>query len=400
MSARCCWRRDAARRRSGRLAVLLAVLAAAVLPPRAVAECAPAWAERARARLVDPPLGLPPLYADPSEAPSAELIALGRRLFFDRRLSRAGTMSCGMCHIPEQGFTSNELRTPVGTGGASLRRNAPSLFNVAYRKSLFHDGREPFLETQPVNVFLEPREFALPSAGAVVERVRSLPEYAGAFERIFGGPATLDRIGAALAAYERTLLSAGSPFDRWYYGGEEDALDEAAKRGFALFTGRAGCARCHLVGPKWALFSDGGFHNTGAGYREAPPEKVRVQLAPGVFTEMERKVVESVGEPAEPDLGRHEVTRDPADLRRFATPSLRNVALTAPYMHDGSLSTLEEVVRFYDRGGGDDPAKDPLLRPLGLSEREIADLVAFLRSLTGDDVDALIGEARSSPPDG
>jgi len=381
------------------LSVLLAtwlLLAVSAVPSWA----APAWAERARARLLDPPLGLPPLYIDPAEAPSAALIALGRQLFFDRRLSRAGTMSCGMCHIPEQGFTNNELRTPVGTGGASLRRNAPALFNVAYRKSLFHDGREPFLETQPVDVFLEPREFALASAGAVVERVRALPGYPELFLAIFGGPPTLDRIGAALAAYERTLLSGNAPFDRWYYGGEEDALSAAAKRGFALFTGRAGCARCHRIEAKWALFTDGAFHNTGVGYRARPPERVRVQLAPDVFTELPRAVVESVGEPPEPDLGRYEVTRDPADLRRFATPSLRNVALTAPYMHDGSLSTLEEVVRFYDRGGGEDPAKDPLLRPLHLSEREIADLVAFLESLTGDNVRELVEEARSSPPDG
>ncbi len=357
------------------------------------------WAERARQRILDPPLGLPRRFDSGNGAPDAALIALGRKLFFDRRLSFAGTMSCGMCHIPEQGFTNNQLRTPIGTQGRSLRRNAPALFNVAYERRLFRDGREFSLETQVLGPLVEPREMANPAIGLVLERIRSLPDYRGRFEALFGGPATPDRLGAAIAAYERTILSANSPFDRWYYGGEQEALSEAARRGFALFTGRAGCVACHAMGEGSALFTDFSFHNTGVDARRETPAELRVQLAPGLFTLLPRQVVESVGEPTERDLGRFEITLDPADLHRFKTPSLRNVALTAPYMHDGSFSTLEEVVRFYDRGGGTLPGKDPLLRPLGLSEADIGDLVAFLKSLTGDNVPILIREARAAPPD-
>jgi len=377
-------------------ALLLLATSAAFAAPTEV----PAWAERARARLLDPPLGLPPLYDDPTQVPTAAQIALGRKLFFDRRLSFAGTMSCGMCHIPEQGFTNNELRTPVGTEGRSVRRNAPDLFNVAYRRRLFRDGREFSLETQPIDVLIDRHEMANPAIGMVIEKLRRLPDYRGRFERAFGGPATLDRLGAALAAYERTLLSARSPFDRWYYGGEADALSPAARRGFALFVGRAGCVACHRIERDHALFTDGDFHNLGLPPEPAIPTRVRVRLAPGVFTELPRALVASVGEPPSPDYGRFEITHDPADRGRFATPSLRNVALTAPYMHDGRFSTLEEVVRFYDGGGGPAPGKDPRLHPLGLSEREIRDLVAFLESLTGDDVAELVREARSAPPDG
>lgn len=342
-------------------------------------------------------LGLPAIAVPADNPQTPEKVALGRKLFFDRRLSFNGTMSCAMCHVPEQGFTSNELATPLGFEGRSLRRNAPTVLNVAYHPLLFHDGREHALETQVWGPLLAGNEMANPSVGHVIARLRSLPEYADAFERAFPGRGvTIETIGQAIAAYERTLVSGNSRFDRWRYGGETNALDAAEQEGFRLFTGKARCASCHTVGERSALFSDFKFHNTGVGWRRAHggAEKVRVELAPGVFTEVDARALDAVSERPQPDLGRFEVSLEPADRWAYKTPSLRNVALTAPYMHDGSIATLEAVVAFYDAGGVDNPGKSALLAPLGLTAAERAALVAFLRSLTGGNIAQLIAQAR------
>ena len=355
---------------------------------------------RALARVRTPPLGLPPVAWPDGNPPTAAKIRLGRKLFLDRRLSRNGTLSCAMCHVPEQGFALNETRTAVGFEGKTLRRNAPTLLNVAYHGPFFHDGREPALELQPFDVFLNPDEMAAPSLGAVVGQVRSLPDYAPLFDRAFRAPPEVASIGGAIATYLRTLVAAGSPFDRWRFGKEPEALDDAAQRGFSLFTGRAGCARCHLVGTDHARLTDGRFHDTGIAWantvsRGTERGPVTVQLAPGVQAPLERAAVESVGAPPAPDLGRYEVTGDPADRFRIKTPGLRNVALTAPYMHDGSLSTLREVVDFYNRGAHPHDGLDPAVRPLGLEAPDIDALVAFLESLTGGNVADLVRDARA-----
>ena len=357
--------------------------------------------QRALARLAAPPLGLPPVAISTDNPPSAAKIALGRKLFFDRRLSRNGTMSCGICHVPEQGFTNNELARPIGTEGRSLRRNAPGLFNVAYARRLFHDGRETRLETQIISPLLARVEMANPSIGYVIAKIGSLPDYAGRFEAAFGGGPTIGRLGDAIASYERSLLSANSAFDRWYFGHEEQALSGQARAGFELFTGRAGCSACHLIGDAHAIFTDHEFHDTGIGYynskvRPQTRAAVQVEIAPGVRVSVSRATLETIGLPPASDLGRHEVTLDPDDLWRFKTPSLRNIALTAPYMHDGSLATLEEVVRFYSHGGHPHPGIDPAVQPRGLSDREVSALVAFLESLTGDNLAELIADARSA----
>ncbi|MDH3969308.1 MAG: c-type cytochrome [Rhodospirillales bacterium] len=385
------------RLRAAIAAVLLGL--AAVMPARGGPTAVDA---AALARIAQPPLGLPPVPLPADNPPSAVKIALGRKLFFDRRLSHNGTMSCAMCHVPEQGFTNNELATPIGVEGRGLRRNAPTILNVAYQKRLFHDGRETALETQVISPLLAPDEMANPSIGYVIDKIAGLPDYAGLFERAFGAGPAIGRLGQAIASWERSLLAADASFDRWYYGGEAAALSERQRQGYDLFIGKAGCAQCHLIGEDAALFTDGAFHNTGLGYhadevaaRTTAP--VPVEIAPGRTVMVDRKAVESVGLPRRTDLGRHEVTLDPADLWRFKTPSLRNVALTAPYMHDGSLRSLEAVVRFYDRGAVPHEALDPMIRPLGLGEDEIAALVAFLESLTSVDVGALIADARSAP---
>ena len=354
------------------------------------------------ARLRTPPLGLPlpPFPAD--NPPTKDKVSLGRRLFFDRRLSHNETFSCAICHVPEQGFTSNELATAVGIEGRSVRRNSPTLLNVAYVERLFHDGRESRLENQIWGPLLARNEMGNPSVGAVLDRVGTLPDYPKLFERAFPGRGiSVETLGMALASYERTLVSGSAPFDRWQ-AGEGGALSPAARRGFELFAGRAACTGCHPLDSP--LLSDGAFHNTGVGHAAsmAPSTtrasgRQRVQVAPGAFLEVERSIIASVSAPRAADLGRYEITGDPQDRWRYRTPTLRNVALTAPYMHDGSLSSLSDVADFYDGGGVPNEGLDPRIRPLGLSKRERRDLVAFLESLTGDDVGVLVSDAFAAP---
>ena len=345
---------------------------------------------RLQALAAEPPLGLPPLTE--GQPVTAAGIELGRRLFFDRRLSFNGTLSCANCHVPEQGFTQNELRTPVGIEGRSVKRNAPSLYNVAYRGTLFFDGREENLEQQIWSPLLAANEMGNPSVGTVLRQLRQLDDYEASFRAVYGAGIGMETLGRALAEYQRALLSAGSPFDRWYFGGEADALPEPAKRGFALFVDR-GCSGCHQLQAGHAHFTDDGFHNTGLGFRRAMEPDRRVQLAPGVFVDRE----DDIPVPRLSDLGRYEATGRPQDRWKFRTPSLRNVAVTAPYMHDGSLATLAEVVDFYDAGGVPNEGLDPRIRPLGLAPEQKQDLIAFLNSLNGSNLDALAADARLAP---
>jgi len=387
--------------------IILLVLASAIALAAALSLQAAeqdSWADRALERSRSTPLGLPSVTHPTDNPPTQAKIELGRKLFFDRRLSHNNTMSCGMCHVPEQGFTSNELATPVGHEGKSVRRNSPTVLNVAYVDLLFHDGRDPALETQFVSPMTAVNEMANPSLGFVVGRLAELEDYTPLFQAAFGGGPSPDRIGQALGAYQRTLLSGASRFDKWRYGAQQDALSDQEKQGFELFTGKADCASCHIIGDRHALFSDGQFHDTGYGWqreqeRQGKGPLIEVELAPGVTTLMEPDVLLTIGDPPPSDLGRYEVTRDPEDRWRFRTPSLRNVALTAPYMHDGKLRSLTDVVAFYNKGGAPHDGVDPRIKPLGLTPAEAEALIAFLRSLTGDNIEQLIAEARSSAPD-
>ena len=362
------------------------------------------WSRAALARALSTPPGLPPVPHPPDNPPTRAKIELGRKLFFDRRLSINRTMSCAMCHIPEQGFANRELKTAVGVEGRSLRRNAPTILNVAYLDSLFVDGRDSALETQYIAPLTAANEMANPSAGYIVALLARLPDYEAPFERAFGAGPSLDRIGKALAAYQRSVIAAGSRFDRWYYGGEAAALSETERRGFELFAGKAGCVVCHEIGESSALFTDNAFHDTGYGWwrerlRQNPPPEQVVEVAPGVRYALPWQMVAAVGEDPPADLGRYEVTLDPADRWKFRTPGLRNVALTPPYMHDGGLSDLMAVLRFYNEGGRPHPGQDRAIRPLGLEEGDLADIAAFLGALTSPEVPRLVEEARSVAPD-
>lgn len=349
----------------------------------------------AAAARAGPGLGLPPLPA--AAAGEARRAELGRQLFFDRGLSSNGTMSCAMCHLPEEGFASNASRQAVGIEGRSLRRNAPTVLNVAWLSVLFHDGRESSLETQAWGPLLHPDEMANPSAGHLLERLRARPEYRGRFEAAFAGRgASMDTVGGALAAYQRTLVAADSRFDRWRWGGQREALSAQERRGFDLFTGKAACARCHTVEARHALFTDQRFHVTGAGTPWQPRGPVVVPLATGVQTTVSPAERAAYEREDAPDHGRWDISQRPEDRFAFRTPSLRNVSRTAPYMHDGSLPTLQAVVDFYAAGGGPVPDRSPLLRPIDLDGAERQALVAFLKSLDSQALPSLVRQARQS----
>lgn len=297
---------------------------------------------------VVPPLGLDLYLPAPPDNPiTAEKLALGRRLFADERLSADGRTSCASCHQRERAFTDGR-RVARGVFGRTGRRNVPSILNRAYGTSFAWDGRAATLEDQVRRAIVGNRDLGL-SVAVAAERLFFDGTYTAAFEAAFAAPVSGDRLVQAIATFVRGALSGGSPFDR-FFAGDQTALAPAARRGYALFTGQARCARCH-AGP---LFTDEDLHNTGVGWGR--------------------------------DAGRFEVTGLSHDRGRFKTPSLRNVVLTAPYMHDGSLTTLEAVVEFYDRGGGRNPNLDPAIRPLRLSSGQRSDLVAFLRALQGEPI--------------
>ncbi len=325
-------------------------------------------------------LGLPPLpQPDPAQ------VALGRALFFDRNLSVNGTLSCAMCHVPAQGFTVNELRTAVGMEGASLRRNAPTLLNVATVRSLFVDGRAAGLEQQALEPFTHPSEFANPDMAAVLKRIAATPSYRPLMVRAFGraGVPTASRVATALAAFERSLIAAGSPFDRWRYRGDP-VMSAQALRGYAAFRAR-GCESCHRVADTHALFTDNAFHNTGirAAAIARSQRDLTTQLVPGLQARLTPAELLRIGAPDAADEGRFEVSGDEADRRAYRTPTLRNVALTAPYMHDGSLLTLQDVLDHYAAGGTpSDPLQDGRIAAFAFVPGERDDLIAFLRSLT------------------
>jgi cytochrome c peroxidase len=273
-------------------------------------------------------------------------VRLGRRLFFDPVLSADGTLACASCHQPEHGFASPEGR-PHGVRGQRLARRAPSLFNRAYGATFFWDGRSASLEEQALQPIANPTELGS-SAEEAVRRLREHKEYRAQFEAAFPDGVTAANLARALAGFERVLLRGDSTVDRFRRRGEHAALTTEQRHGLWLYESKGGCWRCHS-GPN---FTDEQYHNTGVSWDKHIP-----------------------------DLGRYAVTKQDADRGKFKTPTLRGVALTAPYMHDGSIATLEAVVAFYSKGGGANPHRDPALAPLNLSKDEVRDLVAFLKAL-------------------
>ena len=348
-------------------------------------------------------LGLPLAIIPVNNQISREKIELGKKLFFDRRLSLNNTVSCAMCHVPEQGFTNNEIKTAVGLEGRSNLRNTPTILNIAFSKFLFHDAREYSLENQVWQPVLAHSEMAMPSFGFTIRKLELIPGYKKLFNKAFPGEGiNMETFGKAIASYERSLISGNSKFDKWYYGKDENAVNEKVKKGFDVFMGKGSCASCHTVGKKTALFFDNKLHNTGIGYAESmgllENKKTRVQLAPGKYVDVDNDIIKSVNQQKRMnDLGLYTITENPSHRWLFRTPTLRNISLTAPYMHNGEFASLDEVIDFYDKGGVKNELLSPMIKSLNLSSNEKKNLRLFLESLVGENINILIADAIATP---
>jgi len=278
-------------------------------------------------------------------------VKLGEQLYFDGRLSQNGAISCAFCHTPGLGF-ADPKQVSIGVGGKKGGRQAPTVYNTGFNPVQFWDGRAGSLEEQAIGPIINPVEMAETHPN-VVKKLNAIKGYVEQFQAVFGTTVSMQGIAEAIAAYERTIISTNSAFDK-YVLGDKTAMSEEAQRGMALFKSKARCILCHND----SNFTDNDFHNLG---------------------------VPQVG-PMKEDLGRYYVTRRPEDTGAFKTPTLRSIIETAPYMHDGAFKTLEEVVEFFDAGGGANPNLSPLMKPLGLSADEKKELIAFLHALTGEEI--------------
>ncbi len=291
----------------------------------------------------DTPLGLKKLVWPEDNKPSAEKILLGKQLYFDKRLSRDDTISCASCHDPKKGWSNGEAFA-TGVRGQKGGRSSPTIINSAYFDLQFWDGRANGLEGQALGPIQNPIEMDL-TLDEAVAKLNKIEGYKKQFQKVFGTDVNADGIAKAIAAFERTVLSGGAPHDR-FKAGDTKALSEPAQRGMKLFFAKAHCSACH-VGPN---FSDGAFHNIGIGM-----------------------------EAEKPDIGREELSKQGGDRGAFKTPTLREIARTAPYMHNGTFKTLEEVVEYYDKGAFANPTLDEEIFPLKLTAEEKADLVTYLK---------------------
>ncbi|WP_119302153.1 cytochrome-c peroxidase [Dongia deserti] len=295
------------------------------------------------------------LYQRPTEIPfpadnpyTPAKAELGKTLFFDPRLSRSGVQACVSCHNPSFGWEDGHT-TAVGENMLVLGRNSPTIINRAWGEIFFWDGRAASLEEQATGPITAPGEMNMPM-DVLIEKLKGIAGYQRKFGQVFPGEGITERnIAASIATFERTVVSAEAPFDRWI-AGDEKAISEDAKRGFILFNTKANCASCHSG---WT-FTDDSFHD--------------------------------IGLPATDDIGRAKIVPGVPELEyAFKTPGLRNIDQRAPYMHDGSMTTLEEVVQHYVDGGIQRPSLDPDMRPIALSDQEVKELVAFMHTLTGQD---------------
>ncbi len=332
-----------------------------------------------------PPLGLPPVPI-PADNPQSDVkVQLGKKLYNDKRFSADGTVSCATCHKEDKAFTDG-LRVSKGFKGQEGTRNAPTVINAAYYTSQFWDGRVPSLEEQAKGPFINPVEHGLKNFDPILKIVREDKAYTALFKKAFGTGAdeiTIEHVAKAIAAFERTVISGNSPFDRYLYGNDKTAMSPAAIRGLEVFRLKGRCVDCHTIGQTSAVFTDNKFHNIGVGFSRIQDNLMDIVDAMQNQKESGEKLdTDILTSDKVSELGRFAVTLDPSDIGRFKTPSLRNVAVTGPYMHDGSIDSLEEVVELYDQGGEENPMLDGGIRPLRLTEQEKSDLVEFMKALT------------------
>jgi cytochrome c peroxidase len=321
------------------------------------------------------------IYVPADNGATPERIALGRKLYFDTRLSSDGTVSCATCHDVSRGFTDRR-NVSEGVGDHLGRRSSPTTLNAALFQSMFWDGRAATLEEQAKLPILNPIEMGHPDPASAMRAVGSDAAYKNMFQKAYGRAPNYDDLGRAIASFERTLIFLDAPFDH-FAAGARDAISPAAQRGLALFNGKARCVSCHMINSSNPLGTDNLFHNIGVSARtqnfEALAGKALAAIeANGSVEQLDKLALETDMS----ELGRFMITRNRSDIGAFKTEQLRNVGITAPYMHDGTLQTLWDVVDHYNKGGETNPYLDGGIEPLDLSEDEINDLVAFLFTLT------------------
>jgi cytochrome c peroxidase len=320
------------------------------------------------------------LSVPPGAEPTPEKVALGEKLFLDPRLSADNTVSCSTCHEPARGFVDGKALS-TGIKGQQVTRNSPTVLNALFNASQFWDGRAGTLEDQAKLPILNPREMGMPTPEAVVAKVQAIPEYATAFKSVFGRDVNYGDLAAAIAAFERTQFSGNARFDAFIHG-DAKALNASEKRGWALFNGKARCNSCHAANIVSPLFSDQKFHNIGIAAHKQDFIQLARKAVDVVRLGDEKQIDELALQTEFSELGRFLVTKKENDIGTFKTPTLRNVGITGPYMHDGSLTTLWDVIDHYNKGGIPNPYLDGGMQRLGLTEPEIDDLVAFLFTLS------------------
>jgi cytochrome c peroxidase len=336
--------------------------------------------------LSTPPAGVDPMawatiYVPVGNEGTPERIALGRKLYFDTRLSKDGTLSCATCHDVSRGFTDRRS-VSEGIGDHLGKRSAPTTMNAALMQTQFWDGRAPSLEAQAKLPILNPIEMGHPDAASAMAAIQTDPAYQALFRKAYGRAPNYDDLGRAIASFERTLIFLDAPFDR-FAAGDRKALSPAAQHGLALFNGKARCVSCHMINSSNPLGTDNLFHNIGVSARKQNFEALAGQALGVLKQSNNTEALDKLAiETDMSELGRFLVTKQRGDIGAFKTEQLRNVGLTAPYMHDGSLHTLWDVVDHYNKGGETNAYLDGGIEPLNLTEDEINDVVAFLFALT------------------
>ena len=310
-----------------------------------------------------------------------ERVDLGRKLYFDTRLSRDGSVACATCHDVTRGFT-DQKRVSEGISGQHGKRNAPTTLNAALLQTQFWDGRSPTLDHQARQPILNPVEMGMPDGATALKAIQDVPEYQEAFKKAYGRAMNYEDLGRAIAAFERTLVFVDSPFRR-FLNGDSAAISAQAKAGLELFNGKARCVACHQMNPSNPLGTDNRFHNVGVSARhqdfEGLARKALKALAEGAT---EQKLDELAVGTDLSELGRFMVTHNRSEIGSFRTPQILNIGITGPYMHDGSMATLWDVMDHYNKGGEANPFLDGGIEPLALSGQEIDEMVAFLFTLT------------------
>jgi len=325
-------------------------------------------------------LGLPPLDIPLDNPQSPEKIALGREFFNDPQFSQNASISCSSCHLQELAFSDGKSKA-VGIKGYTGTRNAPTVANAAFFQTLFIDGRSSSLEDQALQPMLNPIEHGLKDSQEILAVALKNPHYTEQLQQIFQiskQEISVEHIAKAIASFERSLVFGNSRFDQYFFKQDRTQLSESAARGLRVFKRKGNCANCHEISWNNALFTDNRFYNIGVGF------KLLDTVQEGLIESLKKGNNFPLSSAQQSELGQFNTTLRLSDIGKFKTPTLRNITLTAPYMHDGSLKSLEEVVEYYDKGGDKNPYIDSAIYPLHLSDQEKEDLVNFMQALTSE----------------